>query len=308
MRQPAQRDIPRAGVKVWFIETRPHFLLLSVALIMLGTATAWFEGHFDVLYFWLGATGLILLHISVNTLNDYYDHKSGIDLRTQRTPFSGGSGLLPDQVLRPEMVYRFSIVCFLLAVPIGIYFSISRGWQLLPLLVVGAMSVLFYTQHMTRWGIGEFFAGLGLGMLPVLGMYYVQTGEYTLEGIVASVPSGILTHNLLFLNEFPDAEADLTGGRRHMVIRLGKRRAAYLYTLTTLLVYLWIVGAVATRIMPVPALLGLLTIPQGIKAVKGAWGYKDRGKLVPGMAANVMVVLLTQGLVALGYFIAAILK
>ncbi|MEW6034803.1 MAG: prenyltransferase [Chloroflexota bacterium] len=315
MNPVAQQTLPRVNLKVWFLETRPHFLLLSVALVFLGTSIAWHEGHFNTLYLILGGIGLLLLHISVNTFNDYFDYKSGIDLAVQRTPFSGGSGILPAESLAPRAVYRFAAVCFLLAVPIGVYFTLARGWLLLPLLALGAIAVLSYTQHLTRWGIGEVFAGLGLGMLPVLGLYYVQTGSYTLSAIIASVPSGILTHNLLFLNEFPDVEADRQGGRRHMVIRLGKRKAALMYTITTIAVYAWVAASVAAGVltggkvgMPLFALLGLLTIPQAIKAVRGAWHYEEPARLIPGMAANVMVVLLTQALVAIGYIIATVLS
>jgi len=308
MNHATSQAFTTSGFKTWFLETRPHFLLLSVALTMLGTAMAWYYGAFNGFYLLLGGVGLVLLHVSVNTFNDYFDYRSGIDLETRRTPFSGGSGMLPGGVLSPTAVYRFALVCALVTVPIAVYFVITRGWMLLPLLAVGAVSVLFYTQHFVKWGIGEVVAGLGLGMLPVLGLYYVQHGAYTLEAIVAAVPSGILTHNLLFLNEFPDVEADAKGGRRHVVIRLGKRRAAILYAATTIFMYAWIGAAVSLGLMPVFALLGLLTIPQGIKAIRGAWHYDDPAKFMPGMGANVLVVLLTNVLMAGGYVIAAVLK
>lgn len=78
-------------LKIWFLETRPQFLLLSVVLVLLGTAIARNEGYFDGLKFILTTLGLLLAHASVNILNDYFDYKSGIDLQTTRTPFSGGS-------------------------------------------------------------------------------------------------------------------------------------------------------------------------------------------------------------------------
>lgn len=308
MTEATSHTLTRGGLKVWFMETRPHFLLLTVALVMLGTAMAWHAGDFNGTYLLLGGVGLLLLHMSVNTFNDYYDYKSGIDLSTRRTPFSGGSGILPGGALSPRAVYWFALACALLTVPVAAYFLVTRGWSLLPLLVVGAVSVLFYTQHLTRWGIGEIFAGLGLGMFPVMGLFYVQHGSFTLASVIASVPSGILTYNLLFLNEFPDAEADAQGGRRHVVILLGKHKAAVLYTITTLVMYAWIAGSVAFRVMPVWALLGLLTLPQGIKALRGAWHFDDPARLVPAMAANVLVVLLTQVLMAAGYVIAAVLN
>ena len=78
-------------LKVWFLETRPQFLLLSVVLAFLGTTIAWYDGDFHLGYAMLAFLGLLLCHISVNVLNDYFDYKSGIDLEAKRTPFSGGA-------------------------------------------------------------------------------------------------------------------------------------------------------------------------------------------------------------------------
>ena len=75
-------------------------------------------------------------------------------------------------------------------------------------------------------GYPEWSAGLGLGVLPVLGAYFVQTGTYTIGAVLASIPSGILVHNLLLLNEFPDAEYDVTVKRRTLPIFVGKKWAA----------------------------------------------------------------------------------
>ncbi len=111
--------------KVWFLETRPQFLMLSVVLAFLGTAIAWYDGYFHLGHALLAGIGLVLAHISVNTLNDYFDYRSGIDLATKRTPFSGGSGILPAGLLSPAQVLWLGLGSFLLTVPIGIYFVLG---------------------------------------------------------------------------------------------------------------------------------------------------------------------------------------
>ncbi len=294
-------------LKTWFMETRPHFLLLSVILVFLGTSTALYEGSFHLSDFILTLVGLILLHVSVNVLNDYFDYRSGIDLEVKRTPFSGGSGVLPARLLKPSSVYRFGLLCFLLATPIGIYFLSVKGVLLLPLLLMGVVSVLFYTTHLARWMVGELFAGLGLGTLPVLGIYFIQSGAYALPALIASIPPGILTHNLLLLNELPDVGPDTRAGRRNWSITLGRGGASKIYSILTSTVYLWILGGVATQMMPVSCILGLLTTPFALKAVKGALRYRDGDEPVPMLAANVIVVLGTQALMATGYLIASFL-
>jgi len=291
-------------LKTWFAETRPQFLILSIVLIFLGTSIAWYDGFFNFWHALLAFIGLLLLHISVNVLNDYFDYQSGIDLEVKRTPFSGGSGILPAQSLAPKAVFRFGLICFFLSVPIGVYFVISKGWLLLPLFIIGAVCVLIYTPHLTKLGWPEWAPGLGLGALPVIGAYYIQTSHYTLPAVIASFPSFILVHNLLFLNEFPDVEADRKGGRRTLPIVLGKTKASKVYSALTILVYLWIIGSVIAGFMPIFALIALLTLPFAVKAIIGALNYGDEDKLIPALGNNVLVILLTQLLLGIGYVLA----
>ena len=294
-------------MRTWFLATRPQFLIISVLQIFLGTSVAWYDGYFSLLYCLLALVGLLLVHISVNMLNDYFDYRSGIDMEAKRTPFSGGSGVLPGGLLTPGSVGRFALVCFLLAVPIGIYFVIVRGWLLVPVLVAGALSVLLYTTHLTRWGLGEIACGLGLGMLPILGAYFVQSGIYTWEVVVAAIPSGILLHNALLLNEFPDVEADERAGKKTFPIVMGKRKASLLYSMLIIAMYVWIAVWSIVGFMPIFALLGLLTLPLGVKAIKGARNYNEKSKLVSALGANLMVVIGTQALLGVAYMVAAIM-
>ncbi len=275
-------------------------------LAFLGTSIAWYDGAFHLGYALLAFLGLLLAHISINVLNDYFDYRSGIDLETKRTPFSGGSGILPATLLTPRQVFGLGMGSFLLTIPIGVYFIITRGWLLLPLLFIGAICILIYTPFIlkTRWP--EWAAGLGLGTLPILGAYFVQTAAYTLPAVVASIPSGILVHNLLLLNEFPDTEADKKAGRKTSPITMGKAKASIVYSVLTAVVYLWIIGGVVAGQMPIFSLVALLTLPFAIKAIQGALKPQEMDKLVPAMGNNVLVVLLTQLLLGIGYILAGI--
>ncbi|MFC1943164.1 prenyltransferase [Chloroflexota bacterium] len=293
-------------MKKWLMVIRAPFLPLSVVLAFLGTCIAWYYDAFHLGYALLAFFGLLLAHISVDVLNEYDDYKSGIDLETQRTPFSGGSGALPAGLISPKQALWLGIASFIVIVPIGIFFSITSGWLLLPLLLIAAVLILLYTPLIlkTRWP--EWAPGLGMGTLPVLGAYFVQTGEYTWPLVIASIPSGILVHNLLLLNEFPDVEADRKAGRKTSPITMPGNGASIFYSVTTAVVYLWIIGAVVAGQMPVFSLIALLTIPFAIKAIRGALKHQDMGKLVPAMANNVQVVLLTQLLLGIGYILARV--
>jgi len=293
-----------SNIKTWFLETRPQFLTLSIVLGFLGTTVAWYDGFFHFGYALLASVGILLAHTSVNTLNDYFDYKSGVDLDTKRTPFSGGSGILPFGTLSSRQVSWLGTGSLLLIIPIGVFFMVDKGWQLLPLLVVAGLCITIYTPVILRTYWPEWAPGLGLGILPVLGLYFIQTGEYTLSAFIASVPSGILVHNLLLINEFPDVEADRKHGRKTTPITLGKSKASIFYSIMTIAVYVWVVAFVIVNIMPVYCLLALLTLPIAIKAIRGSMQHNDMSKLVPALANNVLVVLLTQLLLGVGYILA----
>ena len=293
-------------LKVWLLETRPQFLVLSVVLAFLGTCIAWYDGFFHLGYALLAYWGLLLAHDSVNVLNDYFDYRSGIDLATKRTPFSGGSGILPAALLEPRQVFWLGMTSFLLATVIGVYFVIARGWLLLPLLLVAGLCILLYTPVILKRRWPEWSPGVGLGALPILGAYFVQTSAYTWPVVIASIPSGILVHNLLFLNEFPDAEADKKANRKTLPITMGKEKASLVYSVLMVSVYLWIIGWVIAGIMPVFSLMALLTFPLAIKAIQGARKHQEITRLIPAMANNVLVVLLTQLLLGIGYILATV--
>jgi len=292
---------------------RPQFLILSVILGFLGTSIAWYEhqeygGPFNLGYAFLATIGLIVAHMSVNVFNDYFDSRSQLDTKTVRTPFSGGSGAIQSGLLTEKQALWVGIATLIIIIPIGVFFTVVTGWLLLPLLAIAIICIILYTPLILKMGYPEWSAGLGLGVLPVLGAYFVQTGIYNLGAVLASIPSGILVHNLLLLNEFPDAEHDVTVKRRTLPIFVGKKKAAIFYSVLTIIVYLWIIGTVISRDMPVFTLLGLLTLPLAFKAIDGAFKYDDRSKLIPAMANNVFVVLFTQLLMAVGFILGGIFK
>lgn len=296
-------------LKTYFLETRPQFLILSLVLVILGTSMAYYDGYFHLSHTLLVLLGLLLVHIAVNTLNDYFDYKSGIDLKTNRTPFSGGSGILVSGELSAKKVFWFGTISFILAVPIGIYFILTVGWFLLPIFVVGTLLVFFYNTYFAKLGFGmpEFCAGLGMGTLPVFGIYLILSQDFSSSALFASIPSGILVCNLLLLNEIPDAEADKIGGRKTLPIILGKDKSAIIYSGLTLLVYVWIILGVMGQIMPPFTLIALFTLPFAFKAISGSFAHTDTSKMLPAQGANIMVVLLTQFLLGIGYILAKVI-
>jgi 1,4-dihydroxy-2-naphthoate octaprenyltransferase len=299
-----------ATVRTWFLETRPSFLLLVPACVFIGIATAVYDTReLNALNFGLAFLGALLAHISVNVLNDYFDYQTGIDLNTRKTPFSGGSGILPAGLLIPRKVFIFGMACLLAVAAIGAYFIHEYTWRILPIGVLGILVIYFYTTHLTKDPLLCAIApGLGFGPLMVLGVYFTQTGEYTLSAGLASMIPGFLVSNLLLLNQFPDVEADRAGARRHLLITLGRERSAKIYAGLIVATYVLLVFSVAFKELPWGALLGLLTLPLGIQAVRGVLRYsEDMDNLIPFLGRNVMVTLLTPLLAGVGILISTAL-
>jgi len=298
-------------IKLWLAEMRAPFLVLAVLLVAIGLAFGWKyhpEGTtFNPWHAILLMVGVVSSHISVNLFNEYSDNKTRIDHNTQRTPFSGGSGILSSGKLSARSVLKTAVATLILALGIGIYFAITIHWIIFLLAGIGAFSILFYTRVLTKFQLGELFSGLALGTFVVLGSYVVMTGSpemaikdlFPLDVILMSIPPGILTALLLLINEFPDVEADKMGGRKHLVIWLGRKKAAYIYTLGMVATFGVIIGSALFNIVSPWFMLALLPMPLAYKASLGAIRHgHDTPKLVSALGMNVLTVLGTDLFIA----------
>lgn len=279
---------------------RAPFLTLPVTLVVLGTAAAVVSGGFDPVAAFLAFVGLLSLHISVNARNEYRDFQSGVDLETDPTPFSGGSKALPEGAIEPVAAKQLAVATAAIGAVIGLYFLFDVGLALLPVIVIGAVSVLFYTSHLTRLGLGEVFAGLGLGGLPVFGTAFVQVGGVSVPMLLVAIPSSLLTFNLLLLNEFPDVEADEHGGRRNLVHRLGRPGAAILYSIAAVAVPLSIAVSWAVGPLPFWALLGVVPSALLVRPISWALGRPNESVPLEALRDNVVWILGTNVFLGVG--------
>lgn len=291
-------------LKTWFLETRPSFLLLTPLNFSVGLAAAFADGSFHLFRAILGLVGVLLAHIAMNVINDYFDHSSGLDMRTTKTPFTGGSGILQSGELDPKSVYILAVGCLLFGGAIGIYFAYTVGWEILPVIILAVLTIYTYTDHLSHWYVGEFVTGLNFGFLMAVGAYFIMAGRYSISSLVPAVIPGILGSTLLFINEFPDIKADGEFGRRNLVMKLGLEKASKVYGLLVASPYIWVVTCVLMRLMPVTMLLVFLSLPLGLKAAKGAReNYDDIPALIPALGANVLWILSTTLLTSIGLLV-----
>ena len=292
---------PSTGEKLknYAAVARANFLLLPFTLAAAGAAAAAYDGDFNLLHTLLALVGLVGLHVTVNALNEVSDFRRGIDRATERTPFSGGSGTLPAGKLKPREGLAVAAAGALTGLAIAVYFLGAFGWRLVPIFLLGAVATLGYTDFLARHYVGEFFAGLGLGALPVLGTAMVQAGNLESAAIAASVPAFFMTFNLLLLNEFPDEEADRAGGRRSLLLLLGRPRAARLYVIAGLLTPAAIAVAVALRHLPVLALFAMLPSLLLLGPARWALATPEEPVPTPALGANVAWNLATNTVLAI---------
>jgi len=285
---------------------RVPFLALTAACVLLGVGTAvWTGGRINGLQVALLLVGATCAHISVNAFNEYFDFKSGLDLKTARTPFSGGSGTLQarPEMARPALMTAWT--AFTITAVTGLYFVIQHGPAILPLGLLGLFLLYAYTPWLTRNPFLCLVApGLGFGPLMVMSVAFALTGVYSWTAFVASLVPFFLVSDLLLLNQFPDVEADREVGRRHFPILIGRKASSLIYGAFLIAAYLTIIMGVVFRLLPAFSLIGLLgtviAIPAGIKAFRYS---EDVGRLIPSLGLNVLLNLATPVLVGIGLFI-----
>jgi len=309
-RQPTAKMPP-----LWIVKTRAPFFTATVVPICLGAAVAWAAtGTFHVGYFVLTLLGALCLHAGTNMTNDYFDHTWGSDeINTEfANPFTGGSRLIQMGLVRPEVYLREGLLFFAAGSLIGVILWLTRGPLVLWLGLIGLFSGYFYTAPPLRLagtGLGELLIGLNFGPLMVLGSYYTLTQTISWEPVLASLPVGLLIALVVWINQFQDMRADAAVGKRHWVVRLGRKRAATVYGLLLALVYLSLVAAVFLGDATPFSLLGLLTAPLAVRACQVARTHYDHPReLVPANAATIQIHLLTGGLLTLGYLIQGIVR
>jgi 1,4-dihydroxy-2-naphthoate octaprenyltransferase len=285
---------------------RLPFLMLPPVCVFLGLSSAlWTRGSVNTLYAVLALIGALAAHISVNALNEYHDLKSGLDFKTPKTPFSGGSGTLPQQPEKAHVALIIGVSAFIVTGMVGFYFVMVRDILLLPLGILGLVIVGTYTIWITKNPYLCLIApGLGFGPLMVMGTDYVLTGTYSWSGFVASLIPFFLVSNLLLLNQFPDIDADRSVGRKHVLITYGRKTGITIYGIFLLATYISIIIGVICGVMSVYCLIGLASALLAVPAFIGVSRHaRNLEKLIPFMGLNVVINLATPVLVGIGFLI-----
>jgi len=291
-------------ISAWFRVIRIRFLLASVIAVSVGLAITWWHSSnvtvFDAI---LTMAGVLALHASVDLFNDYWDFKRGIVTATKRTKMSGGSGVLPEGILKPRQVYAGGIIFLAIGTIIGVYFVITDGIIIGIILAFAVVSIYFYSTKIVNWGLAEVFVSIK-GTLIVIGTYFIQTSQINESVILGGFVVGVLSSLVLFITSFPDHDADKAKGRKTLVIGIGKKRACSMLWVFPAIVYGISIAAVIFEIFPISCLILLATIPLIIKSGhKLKQNYEQLTNLVPAMNSTLYFSRITGALLVVGFLV-----
>jgi len=302
-------------VQKWMVAIRAPFFTGIAIPIIFGATLAYYEtGNFSWSLFVITLIGGIFAHAGANLANDYYDHKTtDDDINPNFTPFSGGSRMIQNKMLSPGAVLSAALISWGLALAAGIYLlSVTPGYWVLILAVAGFLGGFFYTATKFAFSynrLGEISILISFGILPVMGAYYVQTGFFSWSSVITSIPIGFLITAILYINQYPDYEADKAVGKNHLVVTFGRKKAMAGYYFLIFGSYSVVILAVVLSYLTPYALLSLATLPIAIKTVRiFARDYEKVKELIPAMAGTIQLHLLIGLSMSIGCIAGGILK
>jgi 1,4-dihydroxy-2-naphthoate octaprenyltransferase len=288
--------------------TRLPFLTATIVPIALGILIATRQGSFDLVAALLTIIGASFVQLGLNVANDVFDTMQGADdANVTPTQFSGGSRVIQYGLVSFRQMAALSTVFYALAGLIGLV--LLAGWGSTALLVIGVVGFIVslgYTAPPLKFvyrGLGEIAVALGFGPFMLVGAYVVQTrGALSWEPFVASIPIALLVALILYVNEIPDRRGDARAGKRTLPVRFSRDAVIAGYRVAAAGAYVALVVGVVAGLLPLPALLMLLTIPLARQVSGGLEpNYDNPYGLMAVMGVNIKLHLLAGLALLLAY-------
>jgi 1,4-dihydroxy-2-naphthoate octaprenyltransferase len=258
-------------IALWWRAVRPFAFPVSIVPPVLGGIVAVVENPnlpFSAFHFVLAGIGCMLAHAGANLLSDYYDYKTRVD----REGTFGSSGLLVEEIMKPEQIRRGGWIALFVAGAIGAYFVLltPNGLFLLWLILIGGIFGVFYTAGPVEFkyrAFGDVAVFVSFGPAMVLGAYYVQAHHFSWGPVLYALPVGLLVDAILHSNNLRDIQNDKVVHIKTVPILIGERRAKIMYYGLVLGAYTLTAFLVVLAQFPLFTLLTLLSLPFAIKVV-----------------------------------------
>ncbi len=294
---------------IWIRAMRvPYFTGAAMAVVCAAAAAVYDFGRFKAPFFLAALVGAVSIHAASNLINDYFDYKNGCDANNLvRGPLNGGSRVIVDGLLTPRAIRNGAAVTYGLGIACGLYLALSLGRQGWVLVLYGLAGLFISYGYTAPWpflagrGLGEVGLGLAIGVIPVMATYFVLTRGASWTAFLGGLPVSGLMAAVLWINEFPDADSDLAMKKRNAVIRLGRRRARYVFYALLALIYLSPAVGVAAGVLPGWVLLSWAAVPAAIRAARILhFHYADPPALFPAQITMIRLHFLTGLLMTAG--------
>lgn len=299
-REPTPEAL-RNPVLRYLLATRPAFLSVTLCAWLVGIGAAHYSGvSLEPVRAALTLVFALVAHAGVNVLNDYYDARIGTDaINVERIfPFTGGSRFIQNGVLSLAQTGWFGATLFGAVVCAGLWLIALSGPGLFWIGLAGLAIGWAYSApplKLNGRGLGEICVAAGFALI-VVGTDYVQRGQFARIALIAGMPYALLVTNLLYINQFPDREADRRTGKWHLVVRLGPARARWGYVAIAAAAFAWLALAVQAGALPSRGLIAqVAALPSGL-AARELWRHAAQSAQLAGAIKLTIVAALAHGL------------
>jgi 1,4-dihydroxy-2-naphthoate octaprenyltransferase len=214
-------------VSKWMISTRAVVLVMTFLSAAIAGILAYQHDKFNLGAWLLLTFGLIFAHATNNLLNDYIDFSRGVDQDNYYRAQYGPQPLVHGLMSKRQLL-TYAAVTGLLALAMGIALLVFRGGYTLLLLALGAFFLFFYTYPLKYIAMGELSVLIVWGPLMIGGGYYVITGDWNWNVILASLPYALGVTGVIFGKHIDKYEMDIEKKIHTLPVVIGEKAARYL--------------------------------------------------------------------------------
>ncbi len=284
---------------IWLRAARPQTLPASFVPILAGASLAWYHSVFRWDASLVALLCALLIQIGTNFANDYYDFLKGADT-PDRIGFERATAA---GLITPNAMFRATYLTMALAFVLGLFLVWIGGWIIL---VIGLLSLLFgvlYTGGpfpLGYNGLGDLFVFIFFGIVAVMGTYYVNALQWSVQSFWLSVPVGALCVNILVVNNLRDIEQDKQTGKRTLGVLLGEKALQTEYLLLVIVSFLTPFIFFLLYNFSLWIFLPFLSLPFALQLIHHIWYHDDKRELNQTLERTAKFMVFFGALLSIG--------